>query len=104
VLPGTMPEPELARRHADTDAAVIMKLGRTFPAVRRALEAAGRLADAVYVERASMDEERVLPVAAWPGRSAVDRIEIGMRALGTTTEWSGNFQIDSVGYYDRPRR
>ncbi|MFC6345630.1 SAM-dependent methyltransferase, partial [Nocardioides hankookensis] len=34
VLPGTLPEPELARRLADTDAAVIMKLGRTFPAVR----------------------------------------------------------------------
>lgn len=63
VLPGTMPEPELARRLADTDGAVIMKLGRTFPAVRRALEAAGRLDHAVYVERASMPEQRWLPVA-----------------------------------------
>lgn len=63
VLPGTLPEPELARRLADTDAAVIMKLGRTFPAVRRALEAAGRLDHAVYVERASMPGERWLPVA-----------------------------------------
>jgi len=62
VLPGTLPEPELARRLADTQGAVIMKLGRTFPAVRRALEAAGRLDGAVYVERASMAEERVLPV------------------------------------------
>ena len=63
VLPGTLPEPELARRLADTQGAVIMKLGRTFPAVRRALAAAGRLEGAVYVERASMAEERVLPVA-----------------------------------------
>jgi precorrin-2 C20-methyltransferase / precorrin-3B C17-methyltransferase len=63
VLPGTMPEPELARRLAQSQAAVIMKLGRTFPAVRRALEAAGRLDGAVYVERASMDDERRLPVA-----------------------------------------
>ncbi|MBR8741880.1 precorrin-2 C(20)-methyltransferase [Nocardiopsis sp. MG754419] len=63
VLPGTLPEPELARRLADTDAAVIMKLGRTFPAVRRALESAGRLEHAVYVERASMGGERRLPVA-----------------------------------------
>lgn len=63
VLPGTLPEPELARRLAETDAAVVMKLGRTFPAVRRALEAAGRLEHAVYVERASMTEERRLPVA-----------------------------------------
>ena len=63
VLPGTLPEPELARRLADTDAAIIMKLGRTFPAVRRALAAAGRLDHAVYVERASMPEQRWLPVA-----------------------------------------
>ncbi|MGJ9411698.1 precorrin-2 C(20)-methyltransferase [Aeromicrobium sp. CF4.19] len=63
VLPGTLPEPELARRLADTDGAVIMKLGRTFPAVVSALEQAGRLDDAVYVERASMPQERWLPVA-----------------------------------------
>lgn len=63
VLPGTLPEPELARRLADTDGAVIMKLGRTFPAVRSALEQAGRLEGAWYVERASQPEERWLPVA-----------------------------------------
>ncbi|NHC23628.1 precorrin-2 C(20)-methyltransferase [Nocardioides sp. IC4_145] len=63
VLPGTLPEPELARRLADTDGAVIMKLGRTFPAVRRALLEAGRLDHALYVERASMPEEQWRPVA-----------------------------------------
>jgi precorrin-2 C20-methyltransferase/precorrin-3B C17-methyltransferase len=62
ILPGTMPEAELARRLADTDGAIIMKLGRTFPAVRSALEQAGRLEHALYVERASMPEERWLPV------------------------------------------
>ena len=63
VLPGTLPEAELARRLADTDGAIIMKLGRTFPAVRSALEQAGRLEHALYVERASMDSERWMPVA-----------------------------------------
>lgn len=63
VLPGTLPEAELARRLADTDGAIIMKLGRTFPAVRRALAAAGRLSHALYVERASHLEQRWLPVA-----------------------------------------
>lgn len=63
VLAGTLPEPELARRLADTDGAIIMKLGRTFPAVRSALEQAGRIDGARYVERASMPEERWLPVA-----------------------------------------
>jgi precorrin-2 C20-methyltransferase / precorrin-3B C17-methyltransferase len=59
VLPGTLPVAELARRLADTQAAVIMKLGRTFPAVVEALRQAGRLADARYVERASTGTERV---------------------------------------------
>ncbi|ROR90287.1 precorrin-2 C(20)-methyltransferase [Nocardioides aurantiacus] len=63
ILPGTLPEAELARRLADTDGAIIMKLGRTFPAVRSALAQAGRLEHAVYVERASMPAERWLPVA-----------------------------------------
>lgn len=62
ILPGTLPEAELARRLADTQGAVVIKLGRTFPAVRRALEAAGRLGDASYVERASTGRQVVLPV------------------------------------------
>jgi precorrin-2 C20-methyltransferase/precorrin-3B C17-methyltransferase len=63
VLPGTLPGPELARRLADTDAAVIMKLGRTFPVVLSALEEAGRLEGAWYVERASQPEEHWVPVS-----------------------------------------
>ncbi|CAM5384458.1 Putative cobalamin biosynthesis protein CobI OS=Streptomyces antimycoticus OX=68175 GN=SANT12839_085150 PE=3 SV=1 [Streptomyces antimycoticus] len=63
VLPGTLPEEELTARLATTDAAAVMKLGRTFPTVRRALERSGRLADARYVERATMDAERTAPLA-----------------------------------------
>ncbi|HWM36930.1 MAG TPA: precorrin-2 C(20)-methyltransferase [Streptomyces sp.] len=58
ILPGTLPEEELTARLAATDAAVVMKLGRTFPAVRRAVEKAGRLAETHYVERATMSGER----------------------------------------------
>jgi len=75
VLQGTLPRPELARRLADTDAAIIMKLGRTFPDVRAALAEAGRLDDAWYVERASMAEERWLPV------SEVDAADVPYFAL-----------------------
>ncbi|HNM93615.1 MAG TPA: precorrin-2 C(20)-methyltransferase, partial [Mycobacterium sp.] len=63
VLPGTLPVRELARRIADADAAVVMKLGRTYPQVREALSMAGRLDGALYVERASTDAQRVLPAA-----------------------------------------
>ena len=62
VLPGTLPVPELARRLADTDGAIIMKLGRRFPGVVDALRQAGRLEHALYVERASMPAERWMPV------------------------------------------
>ncbi|MGK2884178.1 MAG: precorrin-3B C(17)-methyltransferase [Rhodococcus sp. (in: high G+C Gram-positive bacteria)] len=62
VLPGTLPVDELARRLRTTDAAAIMKLGRTFPTVVRALELSGRLDEARYVERASTDRERVLAI------------------------------------------
>ena len=55
--------PELARRLADTDAAIIMKLGRTFAGVREALRQAGMLERAVYVERASYPGELVMPAA-----------------------------------------
>ncbi len=58
VLPGTLPPDELAARLAGTDSAAIMKLGRTFEGVRQALETAGRLDDAWYVERATTDRER----------------------------------------------
>lgn len=59
LLPGTLPEPELARRLADTDAAAVLKLGRTHPAVHEALTESGRLDEAAYVERASWSAQRV---------------------------------------------
>ena len=61
IIPGTLPVDELRRRLADTDAAVVLKLGRSYPAVREALSSAGRLGDAYYVERASTPRQRVLP-------------------------------------------
>jgi precorrin-2/cobalt-factor-2 C20-methyltransferase len=54
VLPGTLSEEKLAERLRDTDGAVIMKVGRNLPKIRRALEATGKLASAVYVERGTM--------------------------------------------------
>lgn len=66
VLPGTLPAEELIRRLRDTDAAAIMKLGRNFNGVRQALEDAGRLAEARYVERASSDAQRALPASQVP--------------------------------------
>jgi precorrin-2/cobalt-factor-2 C20-methyltransferase len=63
VLPGTLPEYELERRLADTDAAVVMKIGRHLAKVRRALERAGRLDRAIYVERGTMTNAAIMPLA-----------------------------------------
>lgn len=84
VLPGTMNEAELTRRLGDTDAAVIMKVGRNLPKIRRALTAAGKLEKAIYVERGTMangasmrlldktDDKApyftIILVAGWTGR------------------------------------
>jgi precorrin-2/cobalt-factor-2 C20-methyltransferase len=64
VLPATLPEAELARRLSDANAAVVMKVGRHLPKLRRALERSGRLARAIYVERGTMAEEKMIPLAA----------------------------------------
>jgi precorrin-2/cobalt-factor-2 C20-methyltransferase len=63
VLPGTMNEAELAARLAATDALVIMKVGRHLEKIQAALQAAGRIEQAVLVERGTMAEERILPIA-----------------------------------------
>ena len=59
VLPGTLPPDVLAARLATADAAVVLKLGRTFAGVVAAAEQAGVADRAVYVERASSAAERV---------------------------------------------
>ncbi|MCB4769506.1 precorrin-2 C(20)-methyltransferase [Ancylobacter sp. Lp-2] len=64
VLPGTLDEAELARRLAEADAAVIMKVGRNLPKIRRALSTAGRLGQALYVERGTMAGGGTMPLAA----------------------------------------
>jgi precorrin-2/cobalt-factor-2 C20-methyltransferase len=62
VLPATLPEFELERRLADTDAAIVMKIGRHLAKVRRALDRAGRLDRAIYVERGTMANAAVMPL------------------------------------------
>jgi precorrin-2/cobalt-factor-2 C20-methyltransferase len=63
VLMATLPEAELTRRLADTDAAVVMKIGRNLPKVKSALQAAGKYDKAWIVEYAQMPKQRVLRLA-----------------------------------------
>lgn len=70
VIPGTLPDAELDAALASAQAAVVMKVGSNLPRIRRALRAAGAEERAWYVERASMEEERVLPFAQAPDARA----------------------------------
>ena len=62
VLSGVLPAEELKRRLADADAAVIMKLGRNFPKVRDVLAELGLDGRALYVERATMANQKIVPL------------------------------------------
>ena len=63
VLPGTLGAEVLKRKLAEADAAVIMKLGRNLPKVRRALMRSGLLGRALYVERGTMKDAVVKRLA-----------------------------------------
>lgn len=64
VLSGVLPAEELKRRLADADAAVIMKLGRNFPKVRQVLAELGLDQRALYVERATMANQKIVALDA----------------------------------------
>ena len=59
VLMGTLAEDDLVRHMGAADALVVMKIGRNFDKVRRALERAGKAGAAWIVEFAAMEQQRV---------------------------------------------
>jgi precorrin-2/cobalt-factor-2 C20-methyltransferase len=63
VLPGTLAEDILSDRLTRCEAAVIMKVGRNLAKVKRAVTSAGLLPRALYVERGTMDDERIIPLS-----------------------------------------
>ncbi|PQA73285.1 precorrin-2 C(20)-methyltransferase [Brucella oryzae] len=63
VLSGVMSADELKRRLADTGAAAIMKLGKNLDKVRAVLVDLGLMDRALYVERATMSNQRIVPLA-----------------------------------------
>jgi precorrin-2 C20-methyltransferase/precorrin-3B C17-methyltransferase len=67
-LPGTLPAETLSEHLRAADAAVVMKLGRTFANARHAVEEAGAGGRGIYVERASTAEERIAPLREVQGQ------------------------------------
>jgi precorrin-2/cobalt-factor-2 C20-methyltransferase len=62
VLPAPLPAEELTTQLLTTDAAAIMKLGRHFTKVRDILHQLGLASRALYIERATMTEQKIIPL------------------------------------------
>lgn len=62
VIPAPLEADELREKLRATDAAAVIKLGRHFAKVRGVLDELGLTARARYVERATMGDERILPL------------------------------------------
>ncbi len=63
VIPATLDEETIAARLATADTAVFIKVGRHLGKLRKALEAAGLVQHAHYIERATMTAERKMPLS-----------------------------------------
>ncbi|MBI1418671.1 MAG: precorrin-2 C(20)-methyltransferase [Limimaricola sp.] len=66
VLPGPLPDDQLAARIAGADSVAIMKVGRHMARIRAVVANLGLTERAVYVERATLAGEVVLPLADAP--------------------------------------
>ena len=64
VLPGPLPNDILRVRLTETDAAAIIKVGRHLPRLRALLDELGLTNHAQYVERATMENQKVCALAA----------------------------------------
>ena len=69
VLPGPLPEAELRDRIAGAESVVIMKVGRHLAKIRGVIDALGLMDGAVYVERATLPVEVVLPLTDAPEKA-----------------------------------
>ncbi|HLH66724.1 MAG TPA: precorrin-2 C(20)-methyltransferase [Solirubrobacteraceae bacterium] len=85
ILPGTLPREVLEARLRELDAAVVLKLGRTFDHVRDAVGAAGVARRAIYVERASSPRQRIAPLREVDGRVPYMSLVLIPSCVGRTT-------------------
>jgi precorrin-2/cobalt-factor-2 C20-methyltransferase len=69
VLPGPLTEEELRVRIEGAESVAIMKVGRHLAKIRGVIEALGYAGQAVYVERATLGDEVVCPLAEAPERA-----------------------------------
>jgi len=69
VLPGPLPADELRSRIEGAESVVIMKVGRHLAKIRGVIDDLGLTEQAMYVERATLPQEVVLPLADAPEKA-----------------------------------
>jgi len=69
ILPGPLPEDELRTRIDGAESVVIMKVGRHLAKIRAVIDNLGLTDQAMYVERATLPEELVLPLSQAPEKA-----------------------------------
>jgi precorrin-2/cobalt-factor-2 C20-methyltransferase len=62
VIPGPLDSDTIKQRLTDADAVAIIKVGRHFERIRTLIDDLGLTANARYIERATMGEQRILPI------------------------------------------
>ncbi|WP_417675232.1 precorrin-2 C(20)-methyltransferase [Roseibium sp.] len=70
VIPGTLPDDDIRARIDSAQSIAIMKVGRHVGRLKALLDDLGLTDRAGYVERASLDEQKVLPLADFTGDKA----------------------------------
>lgn len=86
VIPAILGEAALERRLAGVEAAAIIKLGRHFAKVRDVLARLGLAERAHYIERASLPDQRILPLAEIDAAAVPYFAMILLRGLGQADE------------------
>jgi precorrin-2/cobalt-factor-2 C20-methyltransferase len=66
VLPGPLPEAELHARIEGAESVAIMKVGRHLSKIKHVIEGLNLTKQAMYIERASLPDERICPLAEAP--------------------------------------
>ena len=69
VLPGPLPEAELRARIEGAESVAIMKVGRHLAKIKGVIDSLNLTERAIYVERASLPEEVVLPLEHAPAKA-----------------------------------
>ncbi len=70
IIPGPLDDAAIANQLRSCEAAAIIKVGRHFGRVRKLIEAEGLTDSAIYVERATLEQQRVIPLADIPENRA----------------------------------